>query len=1046
MTRRLMCLATILCGLLLITGSGCTRAYYRQQADGEVYNLLSHGIRDPRWELNRLTIEADPRSRFFDPDCPDHPPMPPDDPTSHEIMHCVDCKPGWPCWHRNGDKPWVENPDFKDYLPWDEQGNYVVVGKEGAVQLALVNNITYQNNLEELYLSALEVTQQRFAFDMQFFLQNQTFFTAQGRVRGGGRSRSILTTDTQLSAERLFSTGGQLTAELANSFMWQFAGNNTESVHTLLSGAFVQPLLRNAGRDFFLESLTLQERLLLANIRAMQRYRQGFYVQVVTGFFGGVDNPQNPQRRGSGFGGAAAGVFGVTGLTTGGGGGNAGAGGGGATAGAGAAQAGGFLGLLQDARQLENLRANVAGLRRSLQLLEALYEADRIDPLQVELARQSLYNQQSVLLNTEAAYQSSLDNYKLTLGLPPCLNIRINDNMLDQFELLGPEMVQLQNDATTMLAQFVAPPRNPVALAEADKKLQLERDLMMLSNAVELLGAAQASVPGGLNPSHRQRLEELYRNAADLKKAMSSLQSYPAALPQAVALQRAIEETIPDVAESMKILDEQVDDRLETLERLLKREEVQQSKVEKQAFDLTEFKARIAKVKEDFENIQRRMAARSRQWAVRQQQLAEQQAAFADLLERFLQLVNPLRAATDRLQQELAMPAPAARQFLDAVNQLGPDSDVEREARKLQDLLAVILAEAGALSEDASGIGLVQARARLEATHLIPIDMRPCTAFGVAQQNRLDLMNARASVVDAWRLIQVRADALKAGLDVVFDGQLDTLGDNPFRFRSPTGQLRAGLRWDTPITRLTERNVYRQELIFFQRARRNFIAFNDRIDRELRLVLRTIQLNQVNFELRRAAVQVAIKQVELASLRLQEPPRPGVVTALGQTTARDLIDALSALLTAQNAYLSVYVNYEQLRVNLDLALGTMLVDDKGMWIDPGEIDERAYGACPADQSNPDGVPPELLPTPPGNPPVEGITPPDISTLLEAPTEDEAEPLPAPAVLKLRAVEDVKPGPHPEPMRLDPSLTGSARPVPPEPNRHQSTGWKPAGMR
>jgi len=94
-----------------------------------------------------------------------------------------------------------------------------------------------------------------------------------------------------------------------------------------------------------------------------------------------------------------------------------------------------------------------------------------------------------------------------------------------------------------------------------------------------------------------------------------------------------------------------------------------------------------------------------------------------------------------------------------------------------------------------------------------------CTAFGVAQQNRLDLMNARASVVDAWRLIQVRADALKAGLDVVFDGQLDTLGDNPFRFRSPTGQLRAGLRWDTPITRLTERNVYRQELIFFQRAR-----------------------------------------------------------------------------------------------------------------------------------------------------------------------------------------------------------------------------------
>jgi hypothetical protein len=392
------------------------------------------------------------------------------------------------------------------------------------------------------------------------------------------------------------------------------------------------------------------------------------------------------------------------------------------------------------------------------------------------------------------------------------------------------------------------------------------------------------------------------------------------------------------------------------------------------------------------------------------------------------------------------MPAPAARQFLDTVNQLGPVSDAERDTRRMLDLLAEVLAEASGLSEDASAIGLVQARARLEATHLIPVDLSPCTAFGVAQQNRLDLMNARASVVDAWRLIQVRADALKAGLDVVFDGQIDTLGDNPFRFRSPTGQLRAGLRWDTPITRLTERNVYRQELIFFQRARRGFIAFNDRIDRELRSVLRTIQLNQVNFELRRAAVQVAIKQVELASLRLQEPPRPGVIAeSLGQTTARDLIDALAALLTAQNAYLSVYVNYEQLRVNLDLALGTMLLDDKGMWIDPGEIDEQTYGACSADHDNPDGVPPELLPTPPGNAPIEGVTPPDISTLLDAPIDPELpEEVP---VLKLRNVEEAKAPSDTEPLRLDTSLIETARPVAPEPSRPKSSaGWQPVGLR
>src|SRR5690606_13400907 len=196
--------------------------YYRQQADNEVYDLLSHGIRDPRWHLNRITVDPDPRARFYDPTCPDHPPMPPDDPTSHQLMHCVDCKNGWPCWHRTGDKPIVENPDFRKYLPYDEEG-YVVLNREAAVQAALVNSREYQNNIEELYLSALEVTQQRFAFDAQFFLQNQTFFTHQGRVRGGGRSRSILTTDTQAGFDRLFAAGGLLTAEFANSFMWQFS-------------------------------------------------------------------------------------------------------------------------------------------------------------------------------------------------------------------------------------------------------------------------------------------------------------------------------------------------------------------------------------------------------------------------------------------------------------------------------------------------------------------------------------------------------------------------------------------------------------------------------------------------------------------------------------------------------------------------------------------------------------------------------------------------------------------------------------------------------
>ena len=54
----------------------------------------------------------------------------------------------------------------------------------------------------------------------------------------------------------------------------------------------------------------------------------------------------------------------------------------------------------------------------------------------------------------------------------------------------------------------------------------------------------------------------------------------------------------------------------------------------------------------------------------------------------------------------------------------------------------------------------------------------------------------------------------------------------------------------------------------------------------------TLRLEQLNFELRRAAVRVAIDQVDLARLRLDQPPQPGKGGQFGATTARDLVSAL----------------------------------------------------------------------------------------------------------------------------------------------------------
>jgi hypothetical protein len=149
------------------------------------------------------------------------------------------------------------------------------------------------------------------------------------------------------------------------------------------------------------------------------------------------------------------------------------------------------------------------------------------------------------------------------------------------------------------------------------------------------------------------------------------------------------------------------------------------------------------------------------------------------------------------------------------------------------------------------------------------------------------------------------------------------------------GRLLGGISIDTPLDRLRERNAYRASQIAYQRARRDYQLFEDNVSRSLRNTLRVVELAQLNFELRRGAVQNALAQVDLARLKLTEPPKPGQATALSATTARDLVSAFSDLLSAQNDLLSLYVGNEVLRMELDYELGLMEIDPAGHWVDPG---------------------------------------------------------------------------------------------------------------
>lgn len=954
-------------GLLLLAAAGCTRSHYRRSADEEVYGLVDCAKDECNWPLADYTIEPKCESRMYDPFSADHPPMPPDDPTSHQLMHCVDCKKGWPCWHRDGDTSHVENPGWKACLPFDKDG-WLALDRSAAMRTALLHSREYQFELEELYLSALDVTFQRFRLDAQFFGGNTTFFTADGPQRSTGR-QSLLEVNNTLRMQKYTATGATIVTDVANSLVWQFAGPDEYRASTLLDFSLIQPLLRAGGRAVALENLTEAERTLLANIRQMEYFRRAYYTQIISGRTPGP----GPIR-----GGFATNLAAPLPSTT----------------------TSGVLGLLGDQIRISNQLANVEGLQQSVDQIEAYCRASYIDQLQVDITRQALYNAQRGLLSLNTAYADRLDQYKITLGLPPDLKVRIQDPVLKRFDLMDPDATAagIQNAIQPLLEGFRKSgldeagnrpvPDGDIRQAAAIVRdsaaylVKVEGELRTLQQSLpargeylqNLQGEARELAPGWLDPRRigKDALNQRYRK---LKKAFVRLvDGTDLSAAELEAETGPDQDPLPEDAEADEELQlglARPDPLRKTLNRLEEFAADPQGAAAKinrelqdEAVRTAERDARRKAERAAVERAQRAAADQVRETA-RQQGLE---------VEEMMRLVDEAVAKVDTKQVIAAAAADidAAVKRVDAQRvRTGAQWSQQELFYGMLDRLSFLLFQ----------LSLAEARARLELVSLVPVDMDPEEALETARENRLDWMNARAALVDQWRQIKIRANALRSDLNVVFNGDISTTDNNPLRFRGTTGRLRVGVQFDAPLTRLVERNAYREALIDYQRARRTYYTFEDRVNQGLRTTLRSMRQGQVDFELRRIGVHVAISQVDITRERLNAPPKavvaakPGETVAagassFGPTTARDLVSAYSGLLTAQNDLVSGWIDYESDRLSLDLDLGTMQLDAAGQWVDPGPI-KRGKRTPPA--------PPELIPAPKGIPMLD----------LEEPTDPDA---------------------------------------------------------
>jgi hypothetical protein len=267
------------------------------------------------------------------------------------------------------------------------------------------------------------------------------------------------------------------------------------------------------------------------------------------------------------------------------------------------------------------------------------------------------------------------------------------------------------------------------------------------------------------------------------------------------------------------------------------------------------------------------------------------------------------------------------------------------------------------LSSTIQEVGLVQATVRVQRVTIEPIDLPYASAIEIARANRLDWMNQRSALVDQWRLVAFNANRLLANLDIQINGDMGTLGNSATRFRGPTDNITANISFDAPLNRKAERNLYRESLIEYQRAKRRYVAYVDRVALSLRVRLRQIERLSENLEIQRQALAIAIRRVDktLNDLNQPFPPaKPGEAPAqLGPTLAQNLLRALSDLRNTQDNFMSVWLNYEAARINLAFQLGTLEVGPDGM-LNITPLNQARESTVPIEQLDEKDVPVEAF--------------------------------------------------------------------------------------
>lgn len=305
---------------LLIAWTGCSTTAHKQRADDSVLRIVSEVEEQIFGEASDFSIETAYAGRD------------PDDISVEEI--------------------------FEDR----ESISRRVIGIDEALDLAVSQNRQYQSEKENLYLTALTLTGERYEFSPRFFAGSTG---VRNRDSDGER---IETVDSQAGVGYLLTTGANVSINIANDVLRYLTGNPRKSAASTLSFSVFQPLLRGAGKEAAAERLTQAERNVIYAIRNFTYFQSEFSTAIVMDYFR----------------------------------------------------------LLQQKDTIINEYNNYQSRIEATRYLRAR-AVDREKALDVNQAEQAELSARNRYINAIVRYKNSLDQFKITLGLPQTIDLQLKD-------------------------------------------------------------------------------------------------------------------------------------------------------------------------------------------------------------------------------------------------------------------------------------------------------------------------------------------------------------------------------------------------------------------------------------------------------------------------------------------------------------------------------------------------------------------------------------------------------------------------------------------